>query len=499
MEASAVTVRSPAVSRAWLWALIATIPVIALHLPSFVHRLMDGDEGVYGSIAALMDQGGRLYADGGVDNKPPGIYWVYAATFGLFGRYQMTAIHAVELVAVAGTCALLVAIGWAMACRRAGLVAAVIFGVLTASGNPRLLAANTEVFMVVPLTAAFLLLLRRKWFWSAVLMVAAGAFKQVAAVEVLLFPVALVLLEPRAGRVNATLRFTAGLAAGLAAGALLLGLTGSIPGFWRWTVETLVGYASGNWTLANVWSRAQDSLVPFVLWGAVAWVAAIAFAVRWRVLTSPEKLAVAWLVLSFAGAMAAGHLAWHYFIQVMPPLALLAGLAIERALQWEKRRWVAAVAVAGIAVPALYWFNFDMRADPLTYDWTGPAAQHEQVGEYVAAHTNPGDRVFVWGVWAALYVESDRLMATRFPGFLSGYPRAPGAPPLAWDTAPDVWPLVRSDLERNPPAVIVDTSAADWSDFSYPMSDYPLLDEFVSAHYKPMATVDGVVIYARVS
>lgn len=500
MAARAVTLGGArATPWTWLWSAIATICVIAVHVPSFVHRLMDGDEAVYGAIAALMNQGGRLYAEGGVDNKPPGIYWTYAATFEVFGRYEMTAIHAVALVAIAATCALLVAIGWRMSSRRAGVIAAVLYGVLTASGNPRLLAANSEVFMVVPLTAAFLLLTRRQWFWAALLMVAGGAFKQVAAVDVLLLPVALVLLEARANRARAMLLFAAGLAAGLAAGAALLAVTGSIPGFWRWTVETLVGYATGNWTPANLWSRAEGSLLPFVLWGAFTWIAAIAFAARWRVLQPVEKLAVAWLALSFAGALAAGHLAWHYFIQVMPPLALLAALMIERALAWEARRWVAAVAVLAVAIPAGYWLAFNLTADPLTYDWTGAPAQHQQVAAYMAAHTNPGDRVFVWGVWAALYVESDRVMATRFPGFLSGYPRTAGPPPVAWDTAPDVWPLVLSDLERNPPALIVDTSAADWSDFSYPMSDYPGLGDYVSAHYRHVATVDGVVIYARVS
>jgi hypothetical protein len=501
MAAGAVTLGgSRSGVQAWFWTAIATICVIALHVPSFVHRLMDGDEAVYGAIAALMNQGGRLYADGGVDNKPPGIYWTYAATFEAFGRYQMTAVHAVELLAIAATCGVLVAVGWMMSCRRVGILAALLYGALTASGNPRLLAANSEVFMVLPLTAAFLLLLRRQWFWSAVLMVMGGAFKQVAAVDVLLLPLALLLFEAPPRRVRGALLFGAGLAAGLAAGAALLAVTGSIPGFWRWTVETLVGYASGNWTPANVWSRAQGSLVPFLLWGVFAWIAALAFAVRWRRLAPAEKLAVAWLALSFIGAMAAGHLAWHYFIQVMPPLALLAALMVERALRWQSwRRAVAAIAVLGVAIPAVYWFSFDLTADPLTYDWTGAPAQHQAVADYIAAHTRPGDRLFVWGVWASLYVESDREMATRFPQFLSGYPRGSGPAPLAWDTAADVWPLVVSDLERNPPALIVDTSSAGWSDFTYPMSDYPLLGDYVAAHYRQVATVDGVAIYARVS
>jgi len=73
-------------------------------------------------------------------------------------------------------------------------------------------------------------------------------------------------------------------------------------------------------------------------------------------------------------------------------------------------------------------------------------------------------------------------------------------PPNNWDTAPDVWPELQSDLERNPPALIVDSAAAGWSDFSsYPMSNYPMLAQLVAADYRQVATVDGVVIYARVA
>jgi hypothetical protein len=49
---------------------------------------------------------------------------------------------------------------------------------------------------------------------------------------------------------------------------------------------------------------------------------------------------------------------------------------------------------------------------------------------------------------------------------------------------------------RNPPALIVDTAPAGWSDFSmYPMSNYPVLARFVSSGYHVVATVDGVVFY----
>jgi hypothetical protein len=238
--------------------------------------------------------------------------------------------------------------------------------------------------------------------------------------------------------------------------------------------------------------------VPFVTDMLVLWIAALATVIRWRRLGAVERFATAWFGVSFLGAIAGGHWSWHYFIQVMAPLALVAALAVDEALKGSMRRWIAAAVVVGLAVPAAWWASYNTTADPLTYDWTPPIAQHEQVAAYIRDHTNPGDRIFVWGDWPSLYVESDRLMSGRFPGFLRGFARGSTLPPNNWDTAPDVWPELQSDLAQEPPALIVDTAAAGWSDFTqYPMSNYPVLRDLVASSYHPVATVDGVVIYAR--
>ncbi|HEY2597709.1 MAG TPA: glycosyltransferase family 39 protein [Candidatus Dormibacteraeota bacterium] len=478
-------------------AAVAAIVILA-HFPAFFHQLLDGDEAIYGSIAALMNLGGRLYADGGVDNKPPGIFWVYAATFHLAGNYQMTVIHAVALIVTLATGWLLFSIGRSLYGVRAGLLAALIYGILTAVGNPRLLAANTEIFMMLPLTASFLLMLRHRWLWAGALLVAAGAFRQVAAINLLLVPVAVVLMEPPPKRLHALALFGGGLAGALLGGAALLAATGSLPGFWAWSIQTLYGYAALNWTPALVWMRAWDSVLPFVLTAVVVWVAAIAFAWRWKTLPPGAQLIVAWLAISIPGSFAGGHLSWHYFIQVMGPLALLAGFAFDRALNTSHRRLVTVVAIAGLALPMAGWWAFDVVADPLTYDFKAPPPAHETVASYIRSHTRPQDRVFVWGDWPALYVESDRIMAARFPGFLRGFARGSALPPNNWDTSAAVWPALQEDLTRHPPALILDTSAsANWSDFSkYPMSHYPVLARFVAAGYHLTATVNGVAVYA---
>lgn len=469
--------------------------IFLAHLPEFVHRLLDGDEAIYGTIAALMNMGAPLYGAGGVDNKPPGIFWVYALTFHVAGTYQMTAIHAAGFLAMAATCVLIYWIAARVANPTAGLLAALFYGLLTAAGNPRLLASNTEIFMMLPLTASVFLMLRRSWMWCGVLLVAAGAFRQSAAVNIGLVALAILWLEQPSTRPRAALMFGVGLVAGVGIGCALIALTGSLSGFWRWTIQTLTGYAAGNWAPSLVWLRARDSVVPFVIDMAVMWIAAVAAATRWRGGSPELRLMVVWLVVAMVGSFAGGHLSWHYFIQAMGPLAVLAAIGLTA---FKLRRVVLVAAVAGIAVPVAGWWLFDLRADPLTYDFAPPVPQHQAVAAYIANHTSPADRVFIWGDWPAVYVESDRTMSSRFPGFLRGFARGSTVPPDNWDTAPDVWPLLQSDLVAHPPVLIVDTAAAGWSDFEkYPMSGYPVLETIVATRYHQAAVVDGVVIYAR--
>ncbi len=477
-----------------LWAALIAVTVFVAHLPSLLHGLLDGDEAIYGSIAALMNTGAPLYGSGGVDNKPPGILWVYAATFQVAGTYQMTAIHFLGLIVMAATCVLVLVIGRDLCGVRSGLLAALFYGVLTAAGNPRLLASNTELFMMLPLTASVLLMLRRRWVWSGVLLVAAGAFRQVAAVNVVLALAGIFWLEPAGNRWRAALRFAGGVGAALVAGSLVLLGTGSLPGFWRWTVGSLYGYASTSWIPAFVWMRARDSLLPFLATMAVLWIAAIAFATRWRDLERKDRIVVVWLAVAMVGSVAAGHLSWHYFIQAMGPLALAAARFFDT---FTVRRLSKVAAALGIAVPAAAWWAFDVGADPLTYDFSPPVPQHQAVAAYIHDHTSASERVFVWGNWPALYIESDRLMASRFPGFLRGFARGSGLPPNNWDTTADVWPELQADLDAHPPALIVDTAAAGWSDFSmYPLANYPVLADLVASRYHVVATVDDVVIYA---
>src|SRR5207247_8262260 len=123
-----------------------------------------------------------------------------------------------------------------------GLLSALLYGILTGAGNPRLLASNTELFMMLPLSASVLLMVRRRWLWSGALLAAAGAFRQSAAINLLLLPIAVVLLEPHEKRLQASGWFDEGLAVAKLVGAKVIAATGSMAGILTWTLGAIDGY-----------------------------------------------------------------------------------------------------------------------------------------------------------------------------------------------------------------------------------------------------------------
>src|SRR5439155_10365258 len=129
---------------------------------------------------------------------------------------------------------------------RDGAPPGLFYGPLTAAGNPRLLASHTELFMMLPLCASVLFGLRRRLFWSGALVAVAFAFRQSAAVNVVVIALAILWLEPARARLRALIATAAGGIVALVGGAGVIALTGSLPGFWRWTIGTLIGYASNS-------------------------------------------------------------------------------------------------------------------------------------------------------------------------------------------------------------------------------------------------------------
>jgi hypothetical protein len=478
-----------------------------LHAPSFVRPLLDSDEAVYASVAALVEAGGRIYAEGGVDNKFPGIYWTYAALFHVFGRYAMSAVHAATLVVVLLTALVLARITMRLRGGRAPWLSALLYGVLTTFYYPKMLAANTEIFMMLPLSLSVLLCLPTeqaprlrgtRLFAAGMLIAVATLYRQIALLNLILTCGVPLLLKDRLPR-----RVFGAVCGGLgfaAVFALVMGsfaVRGNLDDFLFWTVEavTLRYVPSGwgyHWPLFGLLTMLGVMIVPSALTAARLR--------RLRTFSTPERVLWLWLGVSTLAILVLWRFHPHYVIHVLGALAVLSAIEIDQILDERtdpiRRRFIR--TVSGLLTTAAVIFAVvAVVLDPLGEGLGPPKPNYWRIAHFIRDATTEDQRVFVWGAYSALYVLSGRLPASRFVGFLRGCRRSKEARlEDCWDAGPRTWPLLAKDLAATPAELLVDTSSADIGDFGYyPLRRVPVLAELVAKKYALERRVEGVDIY----
>lgn len=413
---------------------ICLLPVL-LYLP-FMASPFERDEGVYATVAQGLLHGQMPYRDL-FDNKPPLVYAWYALSFSLFGEH-VEAPRIVAAVLLSLTTLSLFSQARMLFPKPVAYVAAGLFGLST--GLPFVaLHANTEAYMLLPLVTslvAFTIGVRRggvRWFLlSGALSGAAMMTKQVAFWNLAaLMLVAAVLCWRAEGLLNLrTFRHSACLFAGAAAAVGLVAVpfaaTGSLD-------ELFYANVSYNWLYVGVLSY-SERLVDFA--SGTAYVAAAAAPLAggavWGFLTVVRRrkqpldyLILAWALASVAGVATGGRFFPHYFLHLMPAAAVLTALVVYELA--TKRR------VAGIGKPALAvgLLMVIVSLGTIGVMYVAPRAAEErlaesvaeqkewesnskQLGEYIAARTDPDDEIFNFGREAPIYFYADRRPAVRY-------------------------------------------------------------------------------------
>ena len=92
------------------------------------------------------------------------------------------------------------------------------------------------------------------------------------------------------------------------------------------------------------------------------------------------------------------------------------------------------------------WYT--LLAGPAEWPRRPGGAFEAEMADYVTAHTEPGDRVFLWstGTAVAMYWSTDRLPASRFLW-----------PPLHWSLSPEIVRTATAELEATRPRYVVTT------------------------------------------
>ncbi|MBA3961732.1 MAG: glycosyltransferase family 39 protein [Chthoniobacterales bacterium] len=480
---------------------------IAIRLPSLLHPAPIDDEAVYSVVANEVVDGGRPYVDA-VERKPPLLFWTYASVFEVAGKFNWRALHAVALLWTLGTMAGLYAIGRGLFDRATGLVAALLYSLFQAWGTWKNLAFNGEMLMNLPIVWAWAIAFRRTsrpWrpelFAAGVLLCAAFLLKQPAAIAAV--PLGFYLLLPNY-RASRGLTWTASL---IHAGSLTLGFFGalSVVALVLWK-QSILGDAF-YWSVTNhsiahfFWDRGIRSTLIFFGECMPLLIAAV---VSWRnrrgiwAERSAERTALTGLcVVSAIGATAGARFYPHYYIQLLPPLALLAAPYFARLWSGKMapQHWLLRPRITQA------WLALTVMAFAVAHlIGLVPQKQPSQSGRYLREHSSPKDRIFVWGQDSSIYLEARRRPACRyiltFPltGYVFGGP-LPGVDTRKW-ILPGAWSTLQQDFAKHPPAYILALQTG--SSARYPVRDFPILANLLAEQYEQVAqTKEGAVYRMR--
>ena len=416
------------------------------------------DQSLWASAVRGMSAGQLLYRDVW-EQRPPGIYLTYLLGFSIFG-WTPFAVAALDIVASAATTILLWAIGHRLGGRLTGAVAAALYAALTMPGGLYgyggfLERAVSETFIVVCVGLAAL---------CAAYLRPGNA--TMPAIGVGLFAGAAVMFKPNAGlylpavlawvylyRIRGSgLRLTpiviAVFASALPTVAVVAWLwrLGLIPDAYIAVVEFNRAYVAREFTLGafalafskSVFLRMKTD--PIWVAGTIASVAALWTLVRTRRLPELPALAMFWgaatvMVIAVNGI----RLYNSYFLQAFAPLCLMAAWMLADRDTATTGRRLLRYSTVGLMLLFMFQGGYVRKAvrsavsdaqalrgdiDRLAYlhDFGGyangrgySARANEELAIYVAAHTSPDDRIFLFGVnGAGVYFLANRLGAHRF-------------------------------------------------------------------------------------
>ncbi|MFF0780516.1 ArnT family glycosyltransferase [Streptomyces sp. NPDC003720] len=195
-----------------------------------------------------------------------------------------------------------------------------------------------------------------------------------------------------------------------------------------------------------------------------------------------------WLWLaSSAGAVVLGfHFFGHYYLQLLPPAALLATAALQ--LLPRAHLTSAVLTSAGCCALFLTWGLLAPRAE---------LAHTQRLATALAHRTTPADRVLVWGIHPETYWLADRTPASRYltAGLLTNYSGGRDGPRVGERYAiAGAWPVFRAEMAARAPALVVDDSRGK----PYRPERVPSLRRLLEGRYEEVGRVDGAVLYARI-
>ena len=411
VAASPVGLRLPgwSTTSAALAALGGTAVLAVLARLPFVGAALGPDEGGYAYVAREWARGVPLY-DGIWIDRPQGLVSVYRSVLAIADHPW--AIRLAALLAGVAITLLVGAVAWSLCSRAAGVAAAAIYAVAGTGPHIEGFTLNGELLAALPSTAAVLAAIawwRRgglRWLVAAGVLGGTGITMKQGGFDGLGACLALVLAAAPGwpARARAAAALVAGALVPVGA-ALIHALTVGFGTYWTdivaFRATSQFHDGSRSYFFESSFPRARQDVLALAV---VALVGVLAV-VRRR---TARVVLLAWLGAGLV-AFNVGGLFWaHYYVQLLPVLAVLAGIG---ATAFGSRPLTAVLVGAAVAPTAVSLVAIVSGHEGVRYSKLQRVDR--AVADFVRVHTAPSDTIYALDSRAELYYLADRR--TRYP------------------------------------------------------------------------------------
>jgi hypothetical protein len=400
---------------------------------------LERDEGEFAYMGQLLLQGIPPYIHA-YTMKLPGVSAIYALFMYLFGQTP-AGIH-LGLLLVNATCIWLVyLLARRLLDRESAIISCAGYAVLSLSQTVFGVFAHATHFVVMFALAGFIALLcyldRRKGtlliFLSGLCFGLAFTMKQHAALPAafaFLFLLWRGRVKLRSGKtlfMAGCLLFLMGMVIPYAVIVIWMVRAGAFPRFWFWTVQYAREYASGAPFadgMMNLMGFLSSLKAEFPLW----LIAVSGFALLFtRQREQTDRLFIfGFLLFSFLSVCPGLYFREHYFVMLLPAVAILIGFAALSAsrllssrssgkyLRYAPLLILTAAISYGLFQEREYLFTLTPREVSSATFGSNPFPETLQIARYIKDHTSMNDRIAVFGSEPEICFYADRLSATGY-------------------------------------------------------------------------------------
>jgi len=473
---------------------------------------------------------------------------IFKGAYSLSYEHGWVIVHAVTILLVFFTSMFLYLIGKRVDCRKTGVIASVLYGVLISSFNRQFMATNGEIIYNLFLAGGlyfFLIFLDSEKLNKVAAMVLAMMMSFCAwqvkfhGIILLLFIIFFMLVYIPYYRKGLGSRYFLVFSV-VSVFALISLIVMNMAGLAQAEkivnkILSLAYYASSpgrNFSIVDLFIRFFHRQTLLSLWHFVMWIPAAMMIFRFirsgfkgRDISQSAVLSFAFItyLMIFGGG---ARIYFHYYMASYPFLSLASAMAIV-STDFKKTDVFKRNIVKFLMIPGAFFLFWNIKdvvikhlAPQAFYNegkvlyWTRavlmgtynhyllPGKEYLEAVEYIKKNSGKNDRLFVWGDGPYLNYFADRRMGGHSMWMKNGAYRlknlyAEGSTESLKQSRNEEQSLIKL-LERKKPELIVDVSENGLSGFRVPIKNIKVLYTYLQKKYRFEKNVNGFHIYRRI-